>query len=171
MVGKFQIAGVQIWLIAAGTGDATLQVVRHQHLRGGAKVIQHPDMTADPVGKALTPGGFGECVVRCAHHAYEDLCLPDFARMPVRYRHRLAGIIDKAFFAGQMFLAHHRIQFAGPFPVVMAEPAVTKPFRVIGLVLLPQQEQRDAFLVHFMMNPWPVGYGAQHIGECRPGRK
>ncbi len=56
-----------------------------------------------------------------------------------------------------MLLAHHHIDFAGPGAVVLTEPAVAIPLRVLNPILFPQQVQRHALAFEFAVNVRPVG--------------
>lgn len=70
-----------------------------------------------------------------------------------------------------MFLTHDGIKLACPFAIVVAVPAVEEPIRVPGLVLLPEQEQRDAFAAQFLIDLRPARHRAQGIRQSRLGGK
>ena len=70
-----------------------------------------------------------------------------------------------------MVLAHAEIQQSRPVPVALAEPAVLEAFfGARGLVLLPQQPQRDAFVPEFLVNCGPVGsWATDRVGAAGGG--
>jgi len=51
MLGELLVTGIDFRIIAAGLGDTTFQIVRHHNSGGSTKVLEGPDMAAQPVGQ------------------------------------------------------------------------------------------------------------------------
>ena len=157
VAGQVLVGRVGVRLVAAGPAHRALQVVRHHQLGHAAEEARRrARASAHPVGQALRPGRLGVGVVRRAQHGDEDLRLAHLAGGAVDDRHRVPGVVDEQLLAGAVLLAHHHVEAPGPGPVALAEPAVLKPVRVDGLVLLPQQRQRHALAPQLPVHRRPV---------------
>jgi len=150
------IGGIEIGLVAAGLAHPRRQIVRHQEFRHAAEEIEGPHMGPDPVRQGLAGHRLGIGVARRPQHRDEDLGRPDFTGAGVDQRHGLAGEVDEQLLAGPVDLPHHPIAAAPPRLVVPAEPGVLEALGAGGLVLLPQQEQRDAFPPQFLVHRRPL---------------
>src|ERR1700720_2096323 len=71
-----------------------------------------------------------------------------------------AGEVDKQLLAGDMGLAHRRLQPGRPTLVKVAEPGIAEPVGRAGSVLLPQQRQGYIGAAQLAMHPGPVGHRA-----------
>jgi len=71
--------------------------------------------------------------------------------------------------AGEVDLAHRRLQPPGPGPVQITEPGIAEPVGGAGAVLLPQQRQRHVGTAQLAVHPAPIGYRPL-IGRG-PGRR
>ena len=115
--------------------DPRAQVVRDYELGTTTVELEGSYVRGRPVRQGLRPGRFGEGVARSAEHGHEDLRLTHLAGLGVDHRHRLPGVVDEQFLAGAVLLAHHQVEPSGPFPVLLAEPAVLQPLGTDRLVL------------------------------------
>jgi hypothetical protein len=82
-----------------------------------------------------------------------------------------AGEVDKQLLAGDMGLAHRRLQPARPTSVKIAKPGIAEPVGRAGPVLLPQQRQGNIGTAQFAMHPGPVGHRALIRGDRRRRRE
>ena len=124
VAGEVVIGRIQVWLVAMGAADPRAQIVRDHELGTTPVELEGAYVRGRPVGQGLRPGGLGEGVARGAEHGHEDLRLTHLAGLGVDHRHRLPGVVDEQFLAGAVLLAHHQVELSGPFPVLLAEPAV-----------------------------------------------
>ena len=171
MLGEIAVTGVDIRLVAMRLGHATAQIVGHQDLCGAAEKSKTAGVRAQPVGQFLRPGGFGEGVAGGAQHGDEDLCLANFAGLPVDDWHRLAGIVDEQLFTCTMFLAHDHVDLGGPEPVVLAEPAVLEALRMGESIFLPKQGQGYAGAAQLCVDMSPVRHRTLIAGDVGWWRK
>ena len=114
-------------------------------------------MRPDPVGKPFRPARLGIGVVGCSQHRDEDMGAPLRPCRGVEYRHRVARKVDEQLLGGPMRLAHGRRDGFAPTAVELAEPAVAVAVRVLGPVLLPQQQQRNGRPLQFLVDVGPIG--------------
>lgn len=103
-------------------------------------------MRANPVGECLRPGRFSIGEAGGSEHRHEDLRLADLAGLAINDRDLLAGIVHEDLVAGRMLLAHRRRK-----PLLEASKELTKAgiavtFGMRPTILLPQDEQGDAWL-------------------------
>ena len=112
--------------------------------------------------------GVGEA--RCPEHGDKDLHRHDLAGSGVDHLGGAAGEIDEHPLAGEVDLAHRRLQPPGPGPVEIAEPGIAEPVSGAGAVLLPQQRQRHVRTAQLAMHPAPIGHRAL-IGGGSGGRR
>jgi hypothetical protein len=82
-----------------------------------------------------------------------------------------AGEIDEQLLAGDMRLAHRRLQPARPSPVQVAVPGIAEPVGRAGPILLPQQRQAHIGTTQLAMHPGPVGQRALIRGDRRRQRE
>ena len=82
--------------------------------------------------------------------------------MLVGDRHGLTGIVEEQSFARRMGLPHRQRQALAPIPVVPTERTVLVAVGLLGLVLLPEQVERDAFAAQAVMNLRPFRPRALH---------
>ncbi len=139
-----------------GTGDAGLQIVRHQHFRHPAKELERTDVRRDPVGQSLAPGGLAEGVAAGPQHGHEHFGEPHLPGAAVRHRNRVAGIIDELLFTRFVDLAHHRVLTATPLKITVAELGVLQPVKVVGFVFLPQKEPCHPLAPKLLVDVIPV---------------
>ena len=88
------------------------------------------------------------------------------SRSRIRYS---AGSSDRlwllcSLLAGDVGLAHRRADAPTPLDIQIAKPAVAVAVRVIGAVLLPEQEQGHAAATQFGVDmlPTPASPGSAH---------
>src|SRR5690606_30354857 len=117
-----------------------------QRLRAecAAEELECPHVRAQPVGKRLREGRFRVGVVRAAEHSNEDLRLADLTGAAVDHADGMACVIDEALLSSTMFKAQQRLGCVRKRSEVIAERAVLQSVGVLRLVLLPQQQARDA---------------------------
>ena len=84
-------------------------------------------MRGDPVRQLLAPHRLGVGEAGGAQHGDEDLHRDDLAGIGVDHLAGAAGEIDEQLLAGDMDLAHRRLQPPGPGPVEIAEPGIAEP--------------------------------------------
>ena len=160
MLGQVVVGGIDVRLVARGLRHAAAQVIGHPQLGAAAEERERAHMAAYPVRQLLAPGRLDVGVVRGAQHSHEHLGGTDFAGAAVGHVNGLAGIVDEQALARCVGLPHRRGQLLAPAPVVFAECAVLEAFRLLELVLLPQQLQRHALAAQFLVHGWP--------SRCRP---
>lgn len=141
---KILVAGIEVGLVAAGLGDARLEMVRDDGGGHAAEVFQGAHVGADPVGDTLRPRRLAVGVIRESQHGDEDLRTPNLARRRIDHLHGLAGVIDEELVARRVRLAQHGVLRADPGPVQIAEAAVAVAVLARRPVLLPQQLQGHA---------------------------
>ena len=161
MVGR-----IQVRLVTMGAADAGAQIVRDQQFRTPAEEFEGAHVRADPIRQGLRPGRLGEGITRGPEHGDEDLRLAHLPGLAVDDRHRLPGVVDEQLLASAMLLAHHQVEFPGPGPILVAEPAVLEPLRVQRLVFLPQQRQR-----HVLASQLPVHLAPHRQRARRAARR
>ena len=157
-------------LVERGFGDAGLQIVADRLPRGAAEIGEGADMRGDPVRQLLAPRRLGVGEAGGAEHGDEDLHRDDLAGIGVNHLAGAAGEIDEHPLAGNVDLAHRRLQPAGPGPVEIAEPRIAEAVGAAGAVLLPQQRQRHIGTAQLAMHPAPIGHRAL-IGRDARGRR
>ncbi len=151
------VGAVDPGLIAAGGGDAGLEVVADQLPRGTAEEAEGVDVTTDPVRQALAPADLSIGQTGRAQHGDKDLCCPDLTGRRIDHRQGLPGEVDEQLVASDMGLAHGQRHPAAPRGVEVAEPAVAITLRLPDPILLPQQQQGHPGTAQFEMDPRPVG--------------
>jgi len=100
--------------VERGLGDAGLQIVADRLPRGAAEIGEGADMRADPVRQLLAPRRLGVGEARRAQGGDEYLDRDDLAGAGVDHLGGATGEIDKQLLAGDMDLAHRRLQPARP---------------------------------------------------------
>src|SRR5882757_765155 len=140
VLGEVLVAGVEIRLVATGAAHTALEVIRDDRPRYPAEVLERAHMSCEPVGHRLGEGRLNVRVVACPERGDEHLGDLDLAAVPIHDRHRLAGVVDEGFIARHVLEAHDRVLPTQPGVVVAAERAVLTALRMLGLVLLPQQQ-------------------------------
>ena len=157
-------------LVERGLDDAGLQIVADRLARDPAKIGKGADMRRDPVWQLLAPGRLGIGQAGGAEHGDKNLYRDSLAGAGIDHRAGAAGEIDKQFLAGDMDLAHCRLQPAGPGSIQIAEPGIAEPIGGAGAVLFPQQRQRHVGAAQLMMHPGPIGHRTL-IGRGPAGRR
>ena len=119
-------------------------------------------MGGDPVGEFLGPGGLDVGVRRGSEHCHEDLGETDFAALGIDDSNLVAAVVDEAFLAGRIDLAHKALQALAEGLIEQAELAVAVggPGMGVGL-LLPQQHEGHPGAFDLLMEvaaiEWRVG--------------
>ena len=157
-------------LVERGPGDAGLQIVADRLSRGAAEIGEGADMRGDPVRQLLAPHRLGVGEAGGAEHGDKDLHRHDLAGIGVDHLAGAAGEIDEQLLAGDMDLAHRRLQPPGPGPVEIAEPGIAEAVGGAGAVFLPQQRQRHVGTAQLAVHPAPIGHRAL-IGRDSGGRR
>jgi hypothetical protein len=124
VLSEFEIGAIDDGLVAAGLGDAALEIVGNKHRGRAAPVLHHPHMGGDPGGQVLRRTGFGVYVAARTQRANEQLDGDQLARRDVHDDGPLAREVHEGFLAGPVDLAHGGGQRAGPVMVVLTELAV-----------------------------------------------
>ncbi len=116
------------------------------------------------------PGcGAGESVARCTEYGNEDVGRPVFSGTGIDNQHGRSSIVGKEFLAGLVGLAHRAFKFAGPVPLVGTKSGVLVAAFADGLlVLIPEQQQGDAFLLQFLMNQEALSGSAKADSRAVP---
>ena len=96
-------------------------------------------MRPRPIGQALRHGRFSVCVAGRTQTSDEQLRITHLAGQPIHYLGGLTSVVDEHLLARQMGLAHGRRELAIPAAVVLTELRASKPVRMNGTVLFPQQ--------------------------------
>src|SRR3984893_8600422 len=126
-------------LMEAGLGDPGLEIVADRLAGDAAEISEGADMRRDPIGQLLAPHRLGVGEIRRAQDGDEDLYRDDLAGEAIDDLAGAAGEVDKQLLAGDMGLAHRRLQPARPTLVKVAEPGIAEPVGRAGSVLLPQR--------------------------------
>jgi hypothetical protein len=124
-------------------------------------------MRRDPIRQLLAPHRLGVGEARGAQDGDKNLDRDDLTRQAIDDLAGAAGEVDKQLLAGDMGLAHRRLQPARPSPVEIAEPGIAEPVGRAGPVLLPQQCQGHIGAAQLSMHPGPVGRRALVRGDRR----
>jgi hypothetical protein len=77
-----------------------------------------------PIRQLLAPHRLGIAKARRAQDSDKDQHWDDFARETIDHLASSAGQVDEYFLAGEMGLAHRRLQPARPNAVQIAEPGI-----------------------------------------------
>ena len=139
MPGQVGIGPIDRRVVKAGLGDAGLEIVADRLPGGAAEIRKGADMRGDPVRQLLAPHRLGVGEARCAQDGDKDLHWDDLAGAAIDDLAGAAGEIDEQLLAGDMRLAHRRLQPARPSPVQVAVPGIAEPVGRAGPILLPQQ--------------------------------
>ena len=102
--------------------------------------------SADPIGEALRPGGFGIGVAAGAEHRDEHGRRAHFTGGWVVNRDRVTGVVDEQLLAGAMLVAEHDVLTLQPTAVQAAVAAVAVAVGPLFTVLLPEQLQGQVFV-------------------------
>src|SRR5262245_8562571 len=138
--------------IAAGFGDAALEIVRDNQSRDAAEELKGADVRAYPIVKLLREGRLCVSVVGGAEHSDEDVCVTDFAGQRVNDGNGRAAIVDEQLVAWGVRLAHRWRKTMPPFTVENAEVRIAVMPNGIGLsVFFPEKLKRDAFAAQLLM--------------------
>ena len=140
---QIAIRTVQLRFVPAGRLHARLQVVRHDQKAGAVEEFEGPHVRVRPVPQILRPGGLGIGVIAGSQHRHEHLRLTNFARLRVRHRNCLTGVVYERLLAGAMLLPQHHVQLPPPLAVKLAVPAVGVALCIRLLVLFPQKLEGD----------------------------
>jgi hypothetical protein len=157
MGGELGVRGVEDRLVAVGTGDAGLEVVRHDQAGAAAEEGERVDVRRDPVGQLLGRQRLGIGVVRRPEDRHEELGLRHLAGGGIDDRDGLAGEVDEQLLARAVLLAHHEIEPPPPVPVVAAELGVLVAVGLALLVFEVQQLEGHALSSQLAMDRRPVG--------------
>ena len=139
MPGQVGIGPIDHRLVKAGLGDAGLEIVADRLPGGAAEIRKGADMRGDPVRQLLAPHRLGVGEARRAQDGDKDLHRDHLAGATIDDLAGAAGEIDEQLLAGDMRLAHRRLQPARPSPVQVAVPGIAEPVGRAGPILLPQQ--------------------------------
>ena len=142
----------------AGLGDPGLEIVADRLPGDAAEIREGADMRRDPIWQLLAPHRLGVGEIRRAQDGDEDLYRDDLAGETIDDLAGAAGEVDKQLLAGDMGLAHRRLQPTCPAPVQIAKPGIAEPVGRAGAVLLPQQRQRHIGTAQLTMHQGPVGH-------------
>src|SRR6266446_4916273 len=141
MPGHLGIGPVDHRLVKAGLGDPGLEIVADRLAGDAAEISEGADMCRDPIRQLLAPYRLGVCEARCTQDSDKNLYRYDLTGEAIDDLASAAGEVDKQLLAGDMGLAHRRLQPARPTLVKVAEPGIAEPVGRAGSVLLPQQRQ------------------------------
>jgi hypothetical protein len=155
----------------AGLGDPGLEIVADRLPGDAAEIREGADMCRDPIRQLLAPHRLGVGETRCAQDGDKNLHRDDLTGEAIDDLAGAAGEVDKQLLAGDMGLAHGRLQPARPTPVKIAKPGIPEPVGRTGPVLLPQQRQGHIGAAQFAMHPGPVGHRALIRSDRRRRRK
>ena len=136
-----------------------------------------PRRTRKPVrdsrsnAQILVPRGMGKRVAASAQHGHEERGGINLAGFAMVNRNLGSGPVHEQLFAGPMLLAQDNILRVLPSAVQLAEAAVAIAFRFLGAVLLPEQLQREMFvLLQLTMQRYKIGNGTISRPAGRPRR-
>src|SRR5438874_5516809 len=165
------VGPVDHWLVKAGLGNPGLEIVADRLAGDAAEISEGADMCRDPIRQLLAPHRLGVGEARCAQDGDKNLYRDDLTGEAIDDLAGTAGEVDKQLLAGDMGLAHRRLQPARPTPVKVAEPGISEPVGRPGPVLLPQQRQGHIGAAQLAMHPGPVGHRALIRGDRRRRRE
>src|SRR5258708_30005995 len=149
---KLLVGGVEVRIGAARATHSSAQVIGDQESGHSRKVFKGMNVSADPSGQLLVPGGFGISVGTRAEHHHEQRGWPDFAGNRIVHRNRGTGPVNETLLARLVYLAKNYILLPAPPLVEFAEATVAISFRMNLPVLFPSQLQRQmAMLLQLRM--------------------
>ena len=157
VIGEILICPVDARLVARRLGDAGFEIIGHRRPRYTTKEIERVDVRTNPVGQRLAPARLGVGIARRAEGRDEEVRVVHLARHRIDDRHRVASPIDKQLVARHVRLPHRRCEASSPFAVKLAEAGISVTLDVLGAMLLPQDHQRHAATLEFLVNRRPVG--------------
>ena len=128
-------------------------------------------MRADPRCQILAARRLGVDQPAGAEHADEEFDENHVPRRRVDQGRPFPGEIDEELLAGAMHLAHRRLQHPRPLAIAFAEVAVGVPGRVRRTVLGPEQLQRHADPLQFLVQVGPFGDRPVEAGRIGRARK
>jgi hypothetical protein len=99
-------------------------VIRHEHVRRSAEVIEGAHGGADEVAELLRPRRLGVRVVARSEYEDVELDLDHLAALRVDEHGLLARVVDEAFLARAVHLAHRDGELLSPRRVEIAKLAV-----------------------------------------------
>jgi len=117
MPGHIGIGPVDHRLMKAGFGDPGLEIVADRLACDAAEISEGADMCRDPIRQLLAPYRLGIGEARCAQDGDKNLYRYDLTGEAIDDLAGAAGEVDKQLLAGEMGLAHRRLQPACPAPV------------------------------------------------------
>jgi hypothetical protein len=155
VIGEILIRPVDAWLVARRLGDASFEIVGHRSLRHTAEEVERVDVRSNPVGQRLAPARLGVGIARRAEGRDEQVRVVHLARHRIDDRHRVTGPVDKQLVARHMRLPHRRCEAPSPFAVKLAEAGISVALDMLSAMLLPQDHQRHAAALEFLVNLRP----------------
>lgn len=121
VLSELFIGALHAGLVAARHDDAALELIAHNGGRHATEERQGAGVAGDPVRTPLSARRLGVRVVGGAEDGDEQLDLADFARGGVDKARLLPGVVDEAFLAGAVDLAHRQAASAEPAAIDVAE--------------------------------------------------
>src|ERR1700757_212919 len=113
--------------VKARLGDPGLEIVADRLTGDAAKISEGADMCRDPIRQLLAPYRLGVGEIRRAQDGDRNLHRYDLTGEPIDDLAGAAGKVDKQLLAGDMGLAHRRLQPTCPAPVKGAETGKAEP--------------------------------------------
>ena len=106
MLRSLLITWIQLRIVTAGFAHGRSEIVANHDLAAATKEIDHPGMACQLVERRLPPTCRGISVVGCAKHAENHLRLTHLVRLRIVHRNGATTVINIAFVASLMSLAH-----------------------------------------------------------------
>ena len=104
MRGHFFVGPIDAWLIPARLGHTGLQIVRHYDLGYAPHKLEGAHVRTDPIGQSLGQARFGIGIATGAQHGDKQSRLPHLPGDGAIDGNGVAGIVDKQFLAGPVFV-------------------------------------------------------------------
>ena len=120
-------------------------------------------MYADPIGETFRPSRLRVGEVGGTERGDKDVRRSYLAGQRVDHRNRVAGKIHEQLLARHVRLAHRRRHPAAPLTVELAEPTIAVAVWMFRAILLPQQHQRHAAPLEFLVQLGPIGSRALRL--------
>ncbi len=139
MAGHLCKAWIEVRLIRRGFRNDGLWVVGNTDFWASLKEGEGERMSGAPSLAVLVPEQLCVCVGAGTERADKQVCWCYFARSFVDNAQGGAGKVRECLFPSLMILSHYEIDSLTPLPVNIAELRLLVAFRMILLVLFPEQ--------------------------------
>ena len=170
MLRHFLVGFVQDGLRAGILDDAGLEIVRGQDSGDSTEIVVGMNMSCDPCFLLHVEERFRIGVAAVRKHCYKEIGGQALAGVRVRNPSGLTGPVHLEVLTGLVLQVHGRFRFVNIVGVVLVElrglvgelTVLAAPFTILH----PQQAERDAALLHFLVDPLVVRHTVPLPHRC-----